>query len=254
MLQIVKRIIETGLKIRGLKLVPANKDEPFSPDMEDDFKKIYTLTKPFTMTSIERMYALYKSTQHIVRAKIPGDIVECGVWKGGSAMVSALTLLQLGITDRDIYLYDTYEGMSEPTEKDVHFTGTSAKSKWWKSKKQAHNEWCYASIEEVKENLAATGYPQKRIHFIKGPVESTIPATVPEKISILRLDTDWYDSTYHELIHLYPLISDNGFLIIDDYGCWQGARDAVNTYFEKDAEPVYLSRIDYTGRLAIKKS
>lgn len=253
MLQMIKEMIETALKRRGLKLVPTNKDEPFSPDMEDGFKSIYTLAKPFTMTSIERMYALYKGTQYIVQAKIPGDIVECGVWKGGSAMVSALTLLQLGVTDRDIYLYDTYEGMSEPTEKDVHFTGTSAKTEWGQSKKQDHNEWCYASLEEVEKNLIATGYPKDRIHFVKGPVESTIPSTVPEKISILRLDTDWYDSTYHELTHLYPLISDNGLLIIDDYGCWQGAKDAVDTYFKNDAGQVYLSRIDYTGRIAIKK-
>ncbi len=254
MLPIAKKMIESLLKMRGLKLVPSNKDEPFSPDMEDDFKKIHALTKPFTMTSVERMYALYKGTQYIIQANIPGAIVECGVWKGGSAMVSALTLLQLGITDRDIYLYDTYEGMSEPTEKDVHFTGALAKAEWRQSKKQDHNEWCYASLEEVQKNLITTGYPRERIHFVKGPVESTIPSTVPQKISILRLDTDWYDSTYHELVHLYPLISSNGLLIVDDYGCWQGARDAVDTYFEKNSEPVYLSRVDYTGRIAIKKS
>lgn len=246
-------MIEIGLKVRGLKIVPANKDEPFSPDMEEEFKRIYRQSKPFTMTSVERMYALYKGTQYIAQAKIPGDIVECGVWKGGSAMVSALTLIELGITDRDIYLYDTYEGMSEPSEKDIHFSGASAITEWGQSQKQDHNEWCYASLDEVRKNLLSTGYPQERLHFIKGPVESTIPSTIPKNISILRLDTDWYNSTYHELKHLYPLITERGLLIIDDYGCWQGAKDAVDTYLKENKLSVYLSRIDYTGRIAIKK-
>ena len=252
MIKVLKKLVEYGLRKRGLKIVPIYKDDPFSPDMEPEFRNIYTAAKPFTMTSIERMYALYKATQYIVNEKIPGDIVECGVWKGGSAMVSALTLLQIGKADRHIYLYDTYEGMSKPTEKDVHFTGIPAQLEWQKSEKSDHNDWCYASLDEVRKNILSTGYPESFVHLIKGPVEQTIPKNIPHNISILRLDTDWYDSTFHELKYLYPLISKNGFLVIDDYGCWKGARDAVDTYF-KDQEAIYLHRIDYTGRIGIKR-
>ncbi len=248
----IKKNIEKLLKKRGLKIISVHKSDPFGPDMEEDFKKIYYAAKPFTMTSLERMYALYKSVQHIEKNNLSGDIVECGVWKGGSAMVIALTLLQLGKTDREIYLYDTYEGMSEPTEKDIHFTGSVAKNDWEESAQVNHNDWCYSPVDEVRNNLLATGYPEEKLHFIKGKVEETIPKIVPKKIALLRLDTDWYESTYHELQHLYPLISNAGFLIIDDYGCWQGAKEAVDKYFSENKLPVFLSRIDYTGRIGIK--
>jgi hypothetical protein len=248
----MKRIIRIFLKRMGLKLVPIQATDPFGPDMEEDFKSIYWKTKPFTMTSLERMYAVYKATRHIAKLDIPGSIVECGVWKGGSAMVAALTLLSLGKTDRDIYLYDTYEGMSEPSEKDIHHTGSSAKTEWDSARKSDRNEWCYSPVNEVKANMLSTGYPKERLHFIQGKVEDTIPGVIPDRIAILRLDTDWYESTYHELKHLYPVVSEGGFLIIDDYGCWQGAREAVDRFFSNDAQPLFLDRIDYTGRIGVK--
>jgi hypothetical protein len=104
----------------------------------------------------------------------------------------------------------------------------------------------------VKETLRATGYPAERLHFVVGPVEETIPREVPPGIALLRLDTDWYESTKHELEHLYPLLADGGALIIDDYGHWEGCKRAVDEYFAASPPPVLLSRIDYTGRVAIK--
>ena len=79
------------------------------------------------------------------------------------------------------------------------------------------------------------------------------PAASPPSIALLRLDTDWYESTYHELVHLYPRLSVGGILIIDDYGYWQGARRAVDRYFAEQGTRVFLSRIDETGRLAVKQ-
>jgi hypothetical protein len=105
-------------------------------------------------------------------------------------------------------------------------------------------------MEDVRANLLSTGYPAEKIHLIKGKVEDTIPGTLPRGLSILRLDTDWYESTRHELIHLYPLLHPKGVLIIDDYGDWQGAKKAVDEYF-KESE-IFLHRIDRTGRIAIK--
>ena len=204
------------------------------------------------MTSVERMYSLYNAVEYVINANIPGDIVECGVWKGGSSMISALTLLNKGNTNKNLYMYDTYSGMSEPTEKDADFKGNSPLEEWKRSEKGNINEWCFSPLEEVQKNIFSTGYPKENLHFVKGKVEDTIPKTIPEEISILRLDTDWYESTYHELKHLFPLLSKKGVLIIDDYGHWSGSKDAVDQYFQENNIKILLNRIDYTGRISIK--
>ncbi len=221
-------------------------------DFDDKFWEIYDRCAPFTMTSPERMYALYQSTTYISAAGICGDIVECGVWRGGSSMMVAETLVGLGDTTRTLFLYDTYEGMTEPTEADKDHAGNSAQVLLDTSEKKAETVWNMVGLEEVKKNLAATGYPLSKIQFIKGKVEETIPGHIPDTISLLRLDTDWYESTRHELIHLYPLLEKNGVLIIDDYGYWQGARKAVDEYFADQNIPILLNRIDTTGRIATK--
>lgn len=249
----IRKIIGSIVEKIGYHIIPLSKDYPFEADMEKEFRNIYLKCKPYTMTSLARMYSVYKATQYIIKNQIPGDIVECGVWKGGSMMVSALTLKNLGNKEKKIFLYDTYEGMSEPTKKDIALTSkVDVQKKWKNSQKKDQNDWCYSSLKEVKKNLSLTGYPQDKLTFAKGKVEETIPRTIPEKISLLRLDTDWYESTYHELVHLFPRLSSGGILIIDDYGYWKGAKEAVDKYFKEQRIPVFLNRIDYTGRLVIK--
>ncbi|MFY9310422.1 MAG: TylF/MycF/NovP-related O-methyltransferase [Bacteroidia bacterium] len=221
--------------------------------MDQDFSRLYRQCQPYTFTSVEPMYSLYQSVKYVLDNNIPGDFVECGVWKGGSAMLIAKILAEVKVTDRKIYLYDTFEGMSEPTGKDVDFKGDTAVKLMNESDKFAQrNVWCYSTLEEVQNNLFSTGYPKENIVFVKGKVEDTIPATAPVRISLLRLDTDWYESTYHELLHLYPLLSVNGVLIIDDYGHWKGAREATDDYFKKYGVRILLNRIDYSVRTGIK--
>lgn len=221
------------------------------PDMEPEFLNIYGLCKPFTMTSIERMYALYKAVMHVSRNSIPGDIVECGVWKGGSAMLMAMTLLARGDV-RDIYLYDTFAGMSEPSEMDVDYMGKKALDFWWGVGKYSKWDSTIVSMEEVQSNIAAINYPSERLHYIEGKIEDTIPLFAPERIAILHLDTDWYESTRHELVHLYPRLTLNGILLIDDYGHFKGARQAVDEYFSASRTRMFFSRVDYTGRIGVK--
>ena len=222
-------------------------------DLDFEFGKLYDRCINFTMTGVERLYALYASINYIVAAGIPGAIVECGVWRGGSSMMSALRLKELDETSRRLYLYDTYAGMSEPTEIDVNVEGKSALPEWGFQAETDKNLWDYAPFEEVQHNMRSTEYPEECIQFIKGKVEDTIPGdNLPESIGLLRLDTDWYESTYHELVHLYPRLAPGGVVIIDDYGHWQGARKAVDQYLEENHLALYLHRIDYTGRLAIK--
>ena len=205
------------------------------------------------MTSPERLIALCDSVQHICDHQIEGDIVECGVWRGGSMMAAALTLQSLQDTNRKLWLYDTFEGMSAPGSEDIDLSGQDAGRLLAVQEKQDSDSiWCYSPLDEVKDNLAATAYPVGNTHFVKGKVEDTIPARLPEKIALLRLDTDWYESTMHELIHLYPRLVPGGILIIDDYGHWQGCRRAVDEYFATNRIPLFLGRIDYTGRIAVK--
>jgi O-methyltransferase len=175
------------------------------------------------------------------------------VWRGGSSMAVALTLVQERATDRHLYLYDTFEGMTPPTTADKTADGVLAIDHLHRDVDKT-DYWCIAGTDDVQRNMAATGYVQERIHFVKGPVEATIPAQAPrEPIALLRLDTDWYESTRHELIHLFPLLVEGGILIIDDYGHWAGARKAVDEYFAGQSRQFYLHRIDYTGRLLIKQ-
>ena len=213
---------------------------------------------PYTMTGVPRILALMDAVRYCVRRDIPGSFVECGVWRGGSVMAMILTLQRLGVQDRDIWLYDTFEGMTAPNEHDSSPFEPHALEQWEEAQKEDKRPWSYLFApemfheESVRETLLSTGYPEGRLHFVRGPVEETLPRTLPGDIALLRLDTDWYESTRHELIHLYPLLAGNGVLIIDDYGHWEGARRAVDEYFAEHGPPLLLNRIDYSGRIAVK--
>jgi O-methyltransferase len=242
--------IRRALARRGWELRRRSPDVGCA-DLEPEFIALYERCAPATMTSIERMYALYQAVRHVHAAAIPGDVVECGVWRGGSSMLAALTLDSLGDRERRVWLYDTFEGMPPPADVDRSLTGQHARDLLKRTDAAGDNTRAVAGLDEVKANLAGTGYPSDHLHFVEGRVEDTIPAVAPEEISILRLDTDWYESTRHELRHLWPRLSPGGVLIIDDYGHWQGARRAVDEFLAT-VEPVLLQRIDYTGRLALK--
>jgi len=226
----------------------------YRPTNYDDLSnKIHARVQDYTMTTLERVNALVEAIKYIEKNNIAGSLVECGVWKGGSIMAMALTLKELGNTTRDIYLYDTFEGMNAPTKEDVLLNGESAEVKFSKTKiSDDSSTWCMCPIEKVKKNVLSTGYPEDKIHFIKGTVETTIPSILPDKIALLRLDTDWYESTKHEMKYLYPILSNKGILIIDDYGQWQGAKQAIDEYIAENDNNLFLNRIDYTGRIGIK--
>lgn len=224
------------------------------PDCPTEDLDLYHELTPFTMTSAERMCGLIHAVRYLVQNQIPGDIVECGVWRGGSMMSVARTLLKSGAEARHLYLFDTYAGMTAPGDKDSsNFGEEDPKEHYLKSlSKDGTSNWSFASLEEVRRNLLSTGYPEDKMHFIKGPVEQTLPSHAPESIALLRLDTDFYASTKHELEHLFPRLVKGGVLLLDDYGHWEGQRLAVDEYFLTNKTPMLLSRLDYTGRIGIK--
>jgi hypothetical protein len=250
----MKRLITKTIQRLGYEIVKRSKVRRLPTDFESLHREIVQKVQNNTMTSPERIYSLIESVLYVEKYNIPGAIVECGVWKGGSMMAVAHTLAHLGRTERDLFLYDTYEGMSEPDDRDRTFDGAGAKELLAAgANKEKNMIWAYSTLETVQQGMQTTRYPDSRINYIKGKVEDTIPGAVPAEIAILRLDTDWYESTRHELEHLYPRLTKGGVLILDDYGHWMGARKAVEEYFSGLRQPILLDRIDETGRTAIKQ-
>lgn len=225
------------------------------PDFDPGFVDAYADALPCTMTSPERMYALWQAVRHVVDRKVPGELVECGVWRGGSSMVMAHALLGLRDTSRELWLYDTFSGMPPPSAHDVDLMGRSAADQLAESGGDRDNHTlAYAPLEEVQANMQRTRYPADRVRYVQGQVEETIPDHMPRSIALLRLDTDWESSTRLELEHLWPRLSVGGVLVLDDYGHWAGARRAVDEYFaDRDDAPLLL-RADYTGRLGVRVS
>ncbi len=224
------------------------------PDFDELTVRIIHAVNQFTMTSPERIAVLVQAVRYVVENRIDGAIVEYGVWRGGSTMAAALTLKELGDETREIYLYDTFAGTSAPTDADVDITGASAQRKFGDRKtSEESSTWCLSTLDETRENVFSTGYPRNQFHFVEGKVEDTIPANSPSgAIAILQLDSDWYESTKHELIHLFPLLSHKGVILIDDYGRWQGTKKAVDEYILENKLCILLNRIDFSRRIGLK--
>jgi predicted O-methyltransferase YrrM len=222
-----------------------------------EFTEIWEQAAPYTMTSIQRGFALWLAVNRIIDTNVPGAFVECGVWKGGSAMIIALTLLQRGVRDRDIFLFDTFAGMTAPSNIDIDYKGHHALElmQGLLGHETAALVAARVSLDEVKTAMVRTDYDPQYVHYIVGDVRQTLQRTQTLEISLLRIDTDFYDSTLAELIQLYPRVSQNGLVIVDDYGHWHGARRAVDDYFTQYAPSMTLPMfwpIDYTGRAFTK--
>jgi hypothetical protein len=246
----LKTTLKTGVKFALAKA--GYKPAPIIPDEPEWVRDICHRVQAFTMTSFERIASLCHAIEYINDRKLAGDIVECGVWRGGSMMAAAMTLMRLNDTRRRLHLFDTFEGMSPPTEIDrASLSGISA-AQLLASSNPTEEIWAISSLDETCRNLAQTGYPENLINFVKGRVEETLPAQAPQQIALLRLDTDWYESTRHELVHLFPRLLSGGVLIIDDYGHWQGAKQAVDEYIQENQLHLFLHRIDYSGRVTVK--
>jgi hypothetical protein len=231
---------------------PKPKPKALPSDYDDEAKEIIRAVRPWTMTGPDKMYALIQAVRYVTRHRIPGDVVECGVWRGGSMQAVARTLIAAGETTRDLHLFDTYEGMPPPTDRDLRRSDErSAEELLATESPEDSKVWAVATLDDVQDGFSRLPYPSERVHFVKGKVEDTIPEHAPEQIAILRLDTDWYESTRHELEHLYPRLSPGGVLLLDDYGYWEGAREAVDEFLEESGERLLLMRMA-SGRLAVK--
>jgi len=254
---IFKKFVRPSLRWLGLDIVRYGTAEALPASYPEDFSesniRIIEAVKHCTMTTPENVNALIDAVRYIVASGVEGAFVECGVWKGGSSMAVALALRDAGDENREIFLYDTFAGMTEPTDIDQYRDGSRALPDFERQKISANSSsWCYSALDEVRRNMSSTGYPGERLHFVEGRVEDTIPGVVPRKIALLRLDTDWYESTKHELEHLYPFLAARGVLIVDDYGYWTGARKAFTEFAEARNLHLLLHRVDTSSRITVK--
>ena len=238
-----------GIGKRWKRLVsgrePPRQETAMPADYDARAQDIIRRVTPYTMIGHERLYSLIQATRYVVRHGIPGSLVECGVWRGG-AMAAVGLVLQDEAARRPLYLFDTFEGMTQPSPADQGFDGSSAAAIFQhRETGSGGSDWCRSPLEDVQSTLLSMGLAAEDFACVKGRVEDTIPARFPEaEIALLRLDTDWYESTRHEMQHLFPRLVAGGVLIIDDYGDWMGARKAVDEYLASHRVPMLLNRVN----------
>ena len=237
--QIANLLRRTGYELQSLSSIPS--------DFDEEARGIIGRARLYSMTRPASLFSIVEAVRYIERNCIDGAIVECGVYRGGCMLTAALTMDALGKSGRDLYLFDTFEGMTAPTPEDG-----AAAGKLFTIKEGPESIACRSPLEQVRQNMSLSRYPADRIHFVKGPVEDTLPAQAPERIAVLRLDTDWYQSTKHELVHLFPRLASGGVLLIDDYGHWEGVRKACDEYFGEHGIHMLLNRVDISVRSGIK--
>lgn len=224
------------------------------PD-DDAYVDITAKVAPYTMTGnggAETTYELFQAVKYLAQNRIPGDMVECGVWRGGSMMLIALALKYFNDAGRSLYLYDTYAGMTEPTAVDIDVEGNDMRSAWIRARQHGGRMAFGGTLEDVRANMRQTGYADAQVRYVEGDVLRTIPRHLPSRIALLRLDTDWYESTLHELRHMYDLIVPNGVLIIDDYGWCRGARKATDEFFRDHPFKPLMHRVNDSVRVIVK--
>lgn len=256
-MQAVKKAVKAAIRATGFELrripKPAGPPVEFSQAERDVFRHVRE--HGLSMVSDERLYATILACRHVVEQGIPGDFVECGVYKGGNALIAAWLFKALG-APRRVWLFDTFLGMTEPTELDRETTQDElpAMIEYRQKDRGDHNEWVYCPIDQVRAHFREAGLLDDRVVFVQGDVLQTLrrPSPLPEQVSILRLDTDWYESTKVELEVLYPRLSVGGVLLIDDYGHFTGAQQATDEYFANGVPRPLLNYTDYTGRVGVK--
>jgi O-methyltransferase len=248
-----------NLKMYKYLKIRITQNAPFGSSLESldsDAYRIIQAVKSRTMTDENRIYNAIIAARYISENRIQGDIVECGVWRGGSMMAMAMALVKLEDSKRDLFLYDTYQGMTAPTAIDIRFDGLTAnylleEENESKSFEYSKGVQAFASITDVEAGMESTNYPTSAIHYKVGDVLQTLNLNSHESVSLVRLDTDWYESTRHELEILWPKIVVGGILIIDDYDHWNGARQAADEFFRSLSVKPLLMAMN-SGRLVLK--
>jgi macrocin-O-methyltransferase TylF-like protien len=191
-----------------------------------------------TMIGLKRLDNLQSCVEDVLGQSVAGDLVETGVWRGGAAIFMRAILKAYGIADRRVWAADSFQGLPHPDAQrypqdagDLHHT----------------YKVLAVSLEEVQENFRRYGLLDDRVRFLKGWFRDTLPTAPIERIAVLRLDGDMYESTWEALTTLYPKVSVGGYTIIDDYNAVRGCRGAVDNYRRREGIADEITRIDWAG-------
>ena len=206
------------------------KRSSFQQIRDEEFWARYDIAKQYSMLQVTGFYDLYQSMRYIKTNAIPGDLIECGCFLGGSSIFICMMRTLFGLEDRTLHVFDTFAGFPP---------GSEDKRKGVPTKGPQYQNF----FDSVKANFDAT-VGTERVVFHQGPVEETLEGFAPGPLALVRLDTDFYPSTRKELEVLYPLLSDEGVLIVDDYGQYEGSRTATDEYLAKLTKKPLLTHID----------
>ena len=247
MKQTLKKFFKRLINISGYQLISSSslKSDPVIQDEYGDIQN--KIESHFSMRKntfdYPSMYSVFNMTRYISRKKIKGDIIELGVFQGAKIGVALMTLNLFKDFSRDIYLYDTFEGLSEPHELDFQMINQSKPNK---------GSSC-ASLEEVKDLIYSLDvYPKEKIKFIKGNVLETLKDHQHNQISLLRLDLDLYEPLLYSMRRLYQFVVNHGVIIHDDYGHWNGHLHACNQFYKELNINPLLIRTSRKERTEIK--
>lgn len=230
-------------------------------DLEQEALEAIEQVKDHTMLSLPRLVTLYQQAAFCEEFEIGGSFVECGTWRGGSVGIMALANLRRGRARRHIHLFDSFESIPEPDEAvDGERAVREARECGGGAEGRLVPLPIYGSIGTPdlavnRELLEETiGYNSSFLHYHKGWFQDTVPSDAKQvgDIAILRLDGDWYASTKVCLDHLYDQVVSGGFVIIDDYGCYEGCKKATDEFMRQQQVRAFLHHIDATGRYWVK--
>jgi hypothetical protein len=214
----------------------AGTGEEFSAEARTDGKDWPAFAH--TMVGLKRLNNLQQCCEDVIRRGVPGDLIETGVWRGGSTILMRAILKAHGVTDRRVWVADSFEGLPHPDEQ-----------KYPQDKGDTHHthEALAVSLEQVKHNFERYGLLDEQVRFLKGWFKDTLPTAPIERLAVIRLDGDMYESTMDGLVNLYPKLSAGGYVIVDDYGYLPACRQAVHDYRDTHGIHDEIHRVDWTG-------
>lgn len=228
---------------------PKSLEQKFDGEMYDIPAPFAAILKKRLVKIYRRDHAALNAVRYVIDSDTPGAIVECGVLQGRGAALLADSMMRQW---RPLWLYDVFENdprrIPDADEMELH-TGRNAREAWLESHKAANAQ---PSLDAATRAVASTGYPMEQVRFVKGLVQETLPGTMPEQISVLKLHTDYQDSIRHCLEHLFPRLSPGGVLIIEAYGRYPGTKKATDDYFRLNGIRMMLNRVDDSCRVGVK--
>jgi hypothetical protein len=191
-----------------------------------------------TMVGCKRLDNLQRLVEEVLADDVPGDFIETGVWRGGASILMRAVLKAHGVTDRKVWLADSFKGLPPPSpEQYPQDAGDTLYT----------HAFLAVSLDQVRQNFAAYDLLDEQVCFLEGWFKDTLPHAPVKRLAIARLDGDMYQSTMDGLTHLYPRVSPGGFVIIDDYGCIPACKEAVTDYRRMHGIIDAIHEVDWTG-------